>query len=210
MIGRRVVISGLGMVSPLGLNVGDSWGHLLNGRSGVRPITSFDVSNYPTKFSASIVDFDPNNYFHPKESRKMDTFIQYGMVAGIEAMEDSGINLNLEDPSRIGVAVGSGIGGIGQIEKNRDILNSEGPRKISPFFVPGSIINMVSGNLSIKYGLKGPNLSVVTACASGTHTVGLGGRLIAHGDADVMLVGGAEMATTPVGLAGFAAARARA
>ena len=208
MIGRRVVLTGLGIISPLGLNVNDTWEAILNGRSGAKPITNFDVSNYSTKFSASVAGFDPANYFDAKEARKMDSFIQYGMVAGIEAVEDSGLLESVTDLSRVGVAIGSGIGGIGQIEKNRDILLSSGPRKISPFFVPGSIINMVSGNLSIKYGFEGPNLSVVTACASGTHTVGLGARLICYGDADAMLVGGAEMATTPVGLAGFAAARA--
>ena len=208
MIGRRVVLTGIGIVSPLGLNVLDTWNAILSGRSGAKPITNFDVSSYSTKFSASVVGFDPANYFDPKDARKMDSFIQYGMVAGIEAVEDSGLLASTVDLSRIGVAIGSGIGGIGKIEKNRDLLIAGGPRKISPFFVPGSIINMVSGNLSIKYGLAGPNLSVVTACASGTHTVGLGARLISHGDADAMLVGGAEMATTPVGLAGFAAARA--
>ncbi len=208
MVGRRVVLTGIGMVSPLGLNVDDSWDAVLKGCSGVKPITQFDVSNYSTKFSASVSGFDPLKYFDAKEARKMDSFIQYGMVAGTEAVEDSGFLESSFDPSRVGVTIGSGIGGIGQIEKNRDLLVSNGPRKVSPFFVPGSIINMVSGNLSIKYGFEGPNLSVVTACASGTHTVGLGARLISYGDADAMLVGGAEMATTPVGLAGFAAARA--
>ena len=208
MIGRRVVVTGLGMVTPVGLTVDESWENILAGKSGAALIDSFDVSAYSTQFSASVKGFDVSQYLPPKESRKQDVFVQYGMVAGIQAMQDSGLEVTEENAPRIGCSIGSGIGGIGQIEKNSEIIRESGPRKISPFFVPGSIINMISGNLSVKYNLQGPNLAVVTACTSGTHNIGLGARLIALGDADAMLVGGAEMATTPVGLGGFAAARA--
>lgn len=208
MIGRRVVVTGLGMVTPVGVTVEESWKNILAGKSGAALIDSFDVSAYSTQFSASVKDFDVSQYLSPKESRKQDVFVQYGMVAGIQAMQDSGLEVTEENAPRIGCSIGSGIGGIGQIEKNSEIIRESGPRKISPFFVPGSIINMISGNLSVKYNLQGPNLAVVTACTSGTHNIGLGARLIALGDADAMLVGGAEMATTPVGLGGFAAARA--
>lgn len=208
MIGRRVVVTGLGMVSPVGNTVGETWENILAGKSGVAPIDTFDVSAYNTRFSACVKDFDISEYLTPKESRKLDVFVQYGMAAGMQAMTDSGLEVNEENAPRIGCSIGSGIGGIGQIEKNADILRNSGPRKISPFFVPGSIINMISGNLSVKYNLQGPSLAMVTACTSGTHNIGLGARLIALGDADAMLVGGAEMATTPVGLGGFSAARA--
>ena len=208
MIGRRVVVTGLGMVSPVGNTVGETWENILAGKSGVAPIDTFDVSAYNTRFSASVKDFDISEYLTPKESRKLDVFVQYGMAAGMQAMIDSGLEVNEENAPRIGCSIGSGIGGIGQIEKNAEILRNSGPRKISPFFVPGSIINMISGNLSVKYNLQGPSLAIVTACTSGTHNIGLGARLIALGDADAMLVGGAEMATTPVGLGGFSAARA--
>ena len=208
MIGRRVVVTGLGMVSPVGNTVGETWENILAGKSGVAPIDTFDVSAYNTRFSASVKDFDISEYLTPKESRKLDVFVQYGMAAGMQAMMDSGLEVSEENAPRIGCSIGSGIGGIGQIEKNADILRNSGPRKISPFFVPGSIINMISGNLSVKYNLQGPSLAIVTACTSGTHNIGLGARLIALGDADAMLVGGAEMATTPVGLGGFSAARA--
>ncbi|CAA0119546.1 3-oxoacyl-[acyl-carrier-protein] synthase 2 [Halioglobus japonicus] len=208
MIGRRVVVTGLGMVTPVGLTVDETWENILAGKSGAALIDTFDVSAYTTQFSASVKDFDVSQYLPPKESRKQDVFVQYGMVAGIQAMEDSGFVVTEENAPRIGCSIGSGIGGIGQIEKNSEIIRDSGPRRISPFFVPGSIINMISGNLSVKYNLQGPNLAVVTACTSGTHNIGLGARLIALGDADAMLVGGAEMATTPVGLGGFAAARA--
>jgi 3-oxoacyl-[acyl-carrier-protein] synthase II len=205
---RRVVVTGLGMVTPVGNNVEDTWRNIVAGRSGVAPITSFDVSAYTTRFGGNISDFDISDYLAPKEARKMDVFIQYGMVAGIQAMRDSGMEITEENAARVGVAIGSGIGGIGEIERSHTLLETRGPRKISPFFVPSSIINMISGNLSIKYGLRGPNIAVVTACTTGTHNIGLAARLIAYGDADAMVVGGAEMATTPVGLAGFAAARA--
>ena len=208
MIGRRVVVTGLGIVSPVGHTVAETWENILAGKSGAALIEGFDVSAYSTQFSASVRDFDISAYLAPKESRKMDVFVQYGMAAGIQAMMDSGLEVTEENAPRIGCSIGSGIGGIGQIEKNAEIVKTSGPRKISPFFVPGSIINMISGNLSVKYNLQGPNLAMVTACTSGTHNIGLGARLIALGDADAMLVGGAEMATTPVGLGGFAAARA--
>ena len=208
MIGRRVVVTGLGMVTPVGNTVAESWQNILAGKSGVSPIDAFDVSAYNTRFSANVKDFDISAYLTPKESRKLDVFVQYGMAAGMQAMDDSGLEVTEENAPRIGCSIGSGIGGIGQIEKNADILKNSGPRKISPFFVPGSIINMISGNLSVKYNLQGPSLAIVTACTSGTHNIGMGARLIALGDADAMLVGGAEMATTPVGLGGFSAARA--
>jgi len=196
------------MVSPVGHTVTETWENILAGKSGAALIEGFDVSAYSTQFSASVRDFDISAYLAPKDSRKMDVFVQYGMAAGMQAMMDSGLEVTEENAPRIGCSIGSGIGGIGQIEKNAEIVKNSGPRKISPFFVPGSIINMISGNLSVKYNLQGPNLAMVTACTSGTHNIGLGARLIALGDADAMLVGGAEMATTPVGLGGFAAARA--
>ena len=205
---RRVVVTGVGMVSPVGNNVEDSWAAVKNGKSGIAPITSFDVSAYTTQFGGSIKDFDVSEYIPLKDARKMDLFIQYGMAAGIEAITDSGLEVTDENRGRIGAAIGSGIGGIGSIEKTREILETRGPRKISPFFVPGSIVNMIGGNLSIKYGFQGPNIAIVTACTTGTHNIGVAGRMIQMGDADVMVVGGAEMATTPVGLGGFAAARA--
>ena len=208
MIGRRVVVTGLGMVTPVGLTVDETWANILAGKSGAAPIEAFDVSAYSTQFSASVKNFDPTPYMAPKDARKMDVFVQYGMAAGIQAVEDSGFEITDENRARVGCAIGSGIGGIGQIEKNTHIVSDSGPRRISPFFVPGSIINMIAGNLSVKYGMQGPNIAVVTACTTGTHNIGLGARMIALGDADAMLVGGAEMATTPVGLGGFAAARA--
>lgn len=208
MIGRRVVVTGLGMVSPVGLNVAETWGNILAGKSGAAPIVDFDTEAYTTRFSASVRGFDTTPYFSDKDARKMDIFVQFGMAAGIQAMLDSGLEITDANADRVGCAIGSGIGGIGQIEKNTEIVATSGPRKISPFFVPGSIINMISGNLSVRFNLRGPNLAVVTACTTGTHNIGLGARLIALGDADAMLVGGAEMATTPVGLGGFTAARA--
>jgi 3-oxoacyl-[acyl-carrier-protein] synthase II len=171
-------------------------------------IDTFDTEAYSTRFSASVRGFDASPYFAAKDARKMDIFVLYGMAAGIQAMEDSGFEVTEQNARRTGCAIGSGIGGIGQIEKNSEIVNTSGPRRISPFFVPGSIINMIGGNLSVRYNLRGPNIAVVTACTSGTHNIGLAARLIAQGDADAMLAGGAEMATTKVGLGGFAAARA--
>ena len=208
MIGRRVVVTGLGMVTPVGHTVESTWESILAGKSGAAPIDTFDTSAFATQFSCSVRDFDISPYLSAKEVRKLDVFVQYGMAAGIQALQDSGLEVTEENAPRIGCSIGSGIGGIGQIEKNAEVIRTSGPRKISPFFVPGSIINMISGNLSVKFNLQGPNLAMVTACTSGTHNIGLGARLIAQGDADAMLVGGAEMATTPVGLGGFAAARA--
>ncbi len=205
---RRVVVTGLGMVSPVGNTVAETWDNILRGKSGAATIDSFDVSAFSTQFSCSVKNFDSTPYMPPKDARKMDVFVQFGMVAGIQAMQDSGLEITEQNAPRVGASIGSGIGGIGQIEKNTEVIRNSGPRKISPFFVPGSIINMIAGNLSIKYGLQGPNLAIVTACTSGTHNIGLGARLIERGDVDAMVVGGAEMATTPVGLGGFAAARA--
>ena len=208
MIGRRVVVTGMGMITALGNTVEETWDNILAGKSGAAPIDTFDTSAFSTTFSASVRDLDTLQYLAPKDSRKMDPFIQYGMVAGIQAMEDSGFQVTEENAARVGCSIGSGIGGIGMIERATELVRSSGPRKISPFFVPGSIINMIAGHLSVKYGLQGPNLAIVTACTTGTHNIGIGARLISMGDADAMLVGGAEMATTPIGLGGFAAARA--
>jgi 3-oxoacyl-[acyl-carrier-protein] synthase II len=205
---KRVVVTGLGMVTPVGNDVETGWRNVLAGRSGIGPIETFDVSAYSTRFGGGIKDFDVERYFDAKEARKMDTFIQYGMAAAIQAIADSGLTVTEENAERIGAAIGSGVGGMNNIEKCHDVILNSGPRRVSPFFVPGSIINMIAGNLSIKYGFKGPNLALVTACTTGTHCIGLAARLIAYGDADAMVVGGAEMATTPVGLGGFAAARA--
>jgi 3-oxoacyl-[acyl-carrier-protein] synthase II len=203
-----VVVTGLGMVTPVGNDVETGWRNILAGRSGIGPIETFDVSAYSTRFGGGIKDFEVERYFDAKEARKMDTFIQYGMAAAMQAIADSGLVVTDENAERIGAAIGSGVGGMNNIEKCHDVILDSGPRRVSPFFVPGSIINMIAGNLSIKYGFKGPNLALVTACTTGTHCIGLAARLIAYGDADAMVVGGAEMATTPVGLGGFAAARA--
>ncbi len=205
---RRVVVTGLGMVSPLGNTVTQTWNAILNGESGMETITAFDVSALSTKFSASVKNLVVDDYFPAKDARKMDPFIQYGMVAGIQAMQDSGIEVTEAIAPRFGAVIGSGIGGIGAIEEGALTVEKRGPRRLSPFFVPGSIINMIAGNLSIKYGLRGPNLAVTTACTTGTHAIGLAARSIQHGEADLMLAGGAEMATTPLGVGGFAAARA--
>lgn len=198
----------MGMVSPLGNTVDETWAGVLAGTSGAAPIESFDVSAFSTRFAATVKGFDPTPYMPAKEARKMDVFLQYGMVAGIQAMQDSGLEVNDGDAPRMGACIGSGMGGIAAIEENTKLIAEKGPRRVSPFFVPGAIINMVAGNLSIKYGLKGPNLSTTTACTTGTHAIGLGLRTIQYGDADVMVCGGAEMVTTPVGLGGFCAARA--
>jgi len=205
---RRVVITGLGVISPLGLTVKETWENIIAGKSGVTPITAFDVSNFSSRFGGTIKGFDAKNYIAPKEIKKMDPFIHYGIAAAIEAVEDSGIEVTEENAERIGVSVSSGIGGISSIEKAYGTFLKSGSRRISPFFVPQSIINMISGNLSIKYGFKGPNVATVTACTTGTHNIGGAARIIAYGDADVMVAGGAEMATSPTGLGGFAAARA--
>lgn len=205
---RRVVITGLGAITPLGNTVEDTWAGIREGRSGIAPITHFDVGVYPTRFGGSIRNFDIGEYISPKEARRLDEFLHYGIAAGIQAVRDAGLQDAGYDPLRVGVAAGSGIGGITWIENCVHTIDSSGPRKISPFFVPGSIINMIAGTLSIQFGFQGPNLAVTTACTTGTHNIGLGARLIACGDADAMVVGGSEMATSPVGLGGFSAARA--
>jgi 3-oxoacyl-[acyl-carrier-protein] synthase II len=205
---RRVVITGMGALTPLGNTVAQTWEGLCAGKSGITPITHFDVSAYTTRFGGAIHNFDVTEYLEPKEARRIDAFLHYGVVAGIQAVRDSGILEGGYDPLRVGVASGSGIGGIASIENTVHTIDSAGPRKISPFFVPGSIINMISGTLSIMFNFQGPNIAVTTACTTGTHNIGLAARMIAYGDADAMVVGGAEMATSPVGLGGFCAARA--
>lgn len=208
MNGNRVVVTGLGAVTPVGLEVASSWQAICDGKSGAASIEGFDTDAFSTQFSCSVKNFSTEGYLAPKDSKRMDPFIQFGMVAGIQAIRDSGLEITEANCERIGCAIGSGIGGIGSIERNNELILNAGPRRMSPFFVPGAIINMISGNLSVMYNLQGPNLAIVTACTSGTHNIGMGARLIATGEADAMLVGGAEMATTPVGLGGFAAARA--
>ena len=208
MAKRRVVITGMGMVSPVGLSVAESWENILAGKSGIAPISHFDTSGFSTTFGGSVKDFDVSNYLSAKDARKMDPFIHYGIAASMEAIKDSGLEVTEANADRIGVAVGSGIGGLPGIEKGHEAYMNGGPRKISPFFVPSNIINMISGHVSIMYGLKGPNIALVTACATGTHSIGDAARLIEYGDADVMVAGGAEMATSPCGLGGFASARA--
>ena len=205
---RRVVVTGMGCLTPIGNTVDSFWNSLLTGKSGATTISSFDVSDMPVKFSAPVKNFDVDKYLNQKEQRKMDVFMQYGMAAAIDAVKDSGMDLNKTNLDKVGVAIGSGIGGLSYIENTKSAYEKGGARKISPFFVPASIINMISGNLSIKYGFKGPNLSIVTACSTGTHNIGEGLRQIQFGHADIMVCGGAEMATTPLGLGGFAAARA--
>ena len=208
MKGNRVVVTGMGAVTPLGLDVSSSWEGICAGSSGAAIITQFDASAFTTRFSASVKGFSVEGYLETRDARRMDPFIQYGMVAGIQAFRDSGLEITEANSHRVGCAIGSGIGGVGSIEETALLIEQKGPKRISPFFVPGAIINMIAGNLSILYNLQGPNLAVVTACTTGTHNIGLGARLIAAGDVDAMLVGGAEMATTPVGIGGFAAARA--
>lgn len=205
---RRVVITGLGMVGPVGLTVKESWANILAGNSGIGPITHFDVSAFSVRFGGSVWNFDPAQYIPAKDVKKMDPFVHYGVAAAKEAIADSGLEVTEENAERIGVAIGSGIGGLWGIEKGYQAYLDAGPRKISPFFVPSNIINMISGNVSIMYGLKGPNIALVSACATGAHNIGDAARIIMYGDADVMVAGGAEMATSPSGLGGFAAARA--
>lgn len=205
---RRVVITGLGAITPVGLNVKETWENILAGKSGIAPLTIFDVSDYSVRFGGSVKNFDITTIIPRKDAKKMDTFIHYGIAAGKEAIEDSGIEVTDENAERFGVAIGAGIGGLPGIEAGYDAYLKGGPRKISPFFVPSNIINMVSGNLSIMYGLKGPNIAIATACSSGTHNIASAGRMIQYGDADIMLAGGAEMSTCKTGLGGFAAARA--
>jgi 3-oxoacyl-[acyl-carrier-protein] synthase II len=206
---RRVVVTGLGIISPVGNSVETAWGAVVGGRSGIGPITHFDVSQFTTRFAGTIRDFDPGTYMSSKEVRKTDPFIHYGIAACVQGLTDSGLEVTERNAPRIGVAVGAGIGGLGTIERNHaQYLELGSPRKISPFFVPGSIINMISGYASIQLGLKGPNIAVVSACTTATHNIGLAARMIQYGEADVMLAGGSEMATTPLGLGGFCAARA--
>lgn len=205
---RRVVITGMGMVTPLGNNLQETWDNILEGKSGVSQIEQFDASLFSTRFAAQVKDFDASQYMSVKEARKMDVFIQYGIAAAVQAIEDSGLSPESVDYTRIGCAIGSGIGGLPMIEKNVELLGASGPKRISPFFVPGAIINMISGHVAIRFGFKGPNISIVTACTTGTHNIGMAGRMISYGDADVMIAGGAEMAITPLGIGGFGAARA--
>ncbi|WP_053980531.1 beta-ketoacyl-ACP synthase II [Marinagarivorans algicola] len=205
---KRVVITGMGMVSPVGHTVAESWGAVLNGQSGVSAIEHFDASQFATQFSASVKNLDLSPYMTEKEARKNDPFIQFGMAAGIQAIEDAGLSIENTDAERIGCVIGSGIGGLGSIEDTSILIKERGPRRVSPFFVPGSIINMIAGNLSIKYGFKGTNLAITTACTTGTHAIGLAAREIMFGYADAIVCGGSEMATTPVGIGGFGAARA--
>ena len=205
---RRVVITGLGLLTPVGNTVEESWKNIVAGKSGIAPITAFDATDFSTRISGSVKNFDPTDYLSFKDVKKMDIFIHFGLAAGIQALDDSGLEVTEANAVRIGVAIGSGIGGLPTIEKNRDAFVAGGPRKISPFFVPSSIINMVSGNLSIMRGLKGPNISIVSACTTGAHNIGDAARMISYGDADAMVAGGAEMATSALGVGGFAAARA--
>ena len=208
MCNRRLVVTGLGLVTPLGNDVSTTWEAILAGKSGIRPITHFDISEFSVRFGGTIVDFDITEYISQKDARKMDPFIHYGMAAGIQAIRDSGLETTDENAERIGVAIGAGIGGIYTIENNYDAFLKKGPRKISPFFVPSAIINMVAGNLSIMHGYKGPNISIVSACSTGAHNIADAVRMIQFGTVDAMLAGGAEYATTPIGIGGFAAARA--
>ena len=207
MTHKRVVVTGLGMLSPVGNNVTSSWKNIIEGSSGVKEIDKFDTSDFETKFAAT-VDINPEDYLDKKETRRTDPFIQFGLIASKECIEDSKIDLENIDLNRFGVSIGSGIGGLGTIEDNKTILSERGPKKISPFFVPGAISNMVSGYTSLKFGLRGPNISIASACSSASHSIGYSFRSIVHGDADLMLTGGSEMATTPLGIAGFNAAKA--
>jgi len=205
---RRVVITGLGVLTPVGLTVSETWNNLLAGKSGIDYLTKFDTDPFSVKFGGVLKGFNATDYLTAKEAKKMDPFIHYGIAAGTQALLDSGLEVTEENAFRIGVSIGSGIGGIGSIETQHSIYEKSGPRRISPFFVPSAIINMISGNLSIMHGLKGPNMAIGTACATGTHSIGDSARMIQYGDVDVMIAGGAEYATTELGLGGFAAARA--
>jgi 3-oxoacyl-[acyl-carrier-protein] synthase II len=206
---RRVVVTGLGVVSPVGSTVQSAWDAILRGESGIGPVTRFDVSAFPTRFGGAVRDFDVAQYIPPKEARRMDEFMHYGVAAGVQAVADSGIDFSKTDPTRAGAVCGSGVGGLWTIEEDyQAYLKAMNPRKLSPFFVPAIIINMIAGHLSIRYGLKGPNLGVVTACTTSTHAIGLGMRSIQYGDADVIIAGGGEMATTRCGLGSFGQAKA--
>ncbi|PMO37723.1 beta-ketoacyl-[acyl-carrier-protein] synthase II [Vibrio sp. 10N.222.52.B12] len=205
---RRVVVTGMGMLSPVGNTVESSWKALLEGQSGIVNIDHFDATNFSTRFAGLVKDFDCTEYMSKKDARKMDLFIQYGIAAGIQALDDSGLEITEENAARVGVAIGSGIGGLDLIEKGHSALVEKGPRKVSPFFVPSTIVNMVAGNLSIMRGLRGPNIAISTACTTGLHNIGHAARMIAYGDAEAMVAGGAEKASTPLGMAGFGAAKA--
>ncbi|EKO3891043.1 beta-ketoacyl-ACP synthase II [Vibrio metschnikovii] len=205
---RRVVVTGMGMLSPVGNTVESSWKALLAGQSGIVNIEHFDTTNFSTRFAGLVKDFNCEEYMSKKDARKMDLFIQYGIAAGIQALDDSGLQITKANAPRVGVAIGSGIGGLELIESGHQALIEKGPRKVSPFFVPSTIVNMVAGNLSIMRGLRGPNLAISTACTTGLHNIGHAARMIAYGDADAMVAGGAEKASTPLGMAGFGAAKA--
>jgi 3-oxoacyl-[acyl-carrier-protein] synthase II len=205
---RRVVVTGLGIVAPVGIGIPAAWDAIVAGRSGIGPVTRFDASGFASRIVGEVKGFDPANYLNPKEARRMDTFIQYGMAAGMEAFKDSGLVVTEANAERIGVNIGSGMGGLPLIEETHNDYLAGGPRKISPFFVPATIINMVAGNLSILYGLKGPNLAMVTACTTATHCVGESARIIEYGDADIMIAGGAESTITQLALGGFGSAKA--
>jgi 3-oxoacyl-[acyl-carrier-protein] synthase II len=205
---RKVVVTGLGIISPVGIGVGVAWPNVVAGKSGIRPITRFDASAFPTRIAGEVRDFDVAKWLAPKEARRFDAFIHYGLAAAIDALRDSGIDLDRERREQVGVCIGSGIGGLPLIEDTHDAMLAGGVRKISPFFVPGTIINLIAGQFSIMYGLKGPNLALVSACATGNHCIGEAGRLIEYGDADVMIAGGAEATVSPLGVGGFCAARA--
>ena len=205
---RRVVVTGLGLITPVGIGVSETWKNIIAGKSGITAISKFDTSNFSSQIAGEVKNFDPLQYLNAKEARRMDTFIQYGLAAGIEAIKDSGFVIDEKTSERIGVSIGSGIGGIDLIESTSDVFDEGGQRKVSPFFIPGTIINMISGNLSIMYGLKGPNVAIVTACTTGTHSIGDAARMIEYGDADVMIAGGSEAAITELAVAGFASAKA--
>jgi 3-oxoacyl-[acyl-carrier-protein] synthase II len=206
---RRVVVTGLGIVCPLGSTVPDTWNAILRGESGIGPITRFDVSAFPTRFGGAVRGFDVTQYMQPKEARRMDEFMHYGLAAGVQAVQDAGCDFEKLDVNRCGVVMGSGIGGLHTIEEEyKAFLTANSPRKISPFYIPSTIINMISGHLSIRYGLRGPNLGIVTACTTSTHALGVAARCIQYGDADLLIAGGSEMATTPTGLGGFGQAKA--
>ncbi|MDR2875198.1 MAG: beta-ketoacyl-ACP synthase II [Methylobacillus sp.] len=205
---RKVVVTGLGIIAPVGNTVADAWADIIAGKSGITRITKFDASAFASQIAGEVKGFDVDQYLSPKESRRMDVFIQYGLAAGIQAVRDAGIEATEANAERIGVSIGSGIGGLQLIEDTESVYREAGPRKISPFFIPGTIINMISGNLSIMCGFKGPNIAIVTACTTATHAIGDAARLIEYGDADVMVAGGAEAAITQLGVGGFAAARA--
>ncbi len=205
---RRVVVTGMGIVSPVGSKIEEAWTNIREGNSGIVPIEDFDTSAFSTRIAGVVRGFDVDSYLSAKEARKMDTFMHYGIAACVDALQDSALEITAENGHRIGIAMGAGIGGLSTIEDNHSRFLNGGPRKVSPFFIPGSIINMTSGNVSIRYKITGPNLSIVTACTTATHCIGLAARTVAYGDADVMLAGGSEYATTPLAIAGFCAARA--